>query len=557
MDHTRSRVWHLRVLLLVTIAVWLCVIGVELWLYGLHSPQAASSPRDNASPQHSNLSPVVKRALAMPLETAMPDTSSVPLPSPTPTALVHVVQAGEWLYSIARQYNVDPNRIAEVNGLSDVNRLEVGQVLYIPHTSGPQAEEASTPAPPTPVTSPSGAELPPTPVVVAPEPKPTPRPVWPFAPAPERPSLPVPPNLITVLLLGAEGTTASWRTDSIMLVMYNPDTQRAGLLSIPRDLWVAVPGYGYRRINEVDFLAERTDYPGGGPALLQRVLKENLGLSFDHYVRVHFDGFIRIVDALGGVEVVVDCPIEDIFPDPRNPEQTVHMKLEPGKVRLDGTMALLYSRSRLSTSDFDRARRQQQVMTGLWQQARRLEILPRIPQLYRELNDAFVTDMGVEDVVRLARIAFSVEPQNVQAMVIKYPLVENWRTPEGAAVLLPAEEKLFPALVNFFEQLAQPPSPARVEHASVVVENHTPYSNWAEVAASRVEWAGGSVTAVVEVPTADAQTRLLVYRERPATLRELVKVLGLNEQQIERRTPQPDSPDMVLVVGPDFAVCRR
>ncbi len=567
MRHTCSRVWRLRALLLITIVVWLGVIGVEFWLYRLHSPLAVSSARAGERSHSPGLSRPVRQALAMPLRTATPISPSPspippspipPSPSPIPPDRVHVVQSGEWLYSIARQYNVDPNLIAEVNGLSDTDRLEVGQVLYIPPSPEPQTGEISHFASPTSVPPSPEIGLTPTssPIVVTPEPKPTPPPVWPFAPRPEAPSLPIPPNVVTVLLLGAEGTT-SWRTDSIMFVMYNPDTQRAALLSIPRDLWVAVPGYGYRRINEVDYLAERTNYPGGGPALLRRVFEENLGLSFDHYVRVHFDGFIRIVDALGGVEVVVDCPIEDIFPDPRNPEQTVHMKLEPGKVRLDGTMALLYSRSRLSTSDFDRARRQQQVMTGLWQQARRLEILPRIPQLYRELNDAFVTDMGVEDVVRLARIAFSVEPQNVQAMVIKYPLVENWRTPEGAAVLLPAEEKLFPALVNFFEQLAQPPSPARVEHASVVVENHTPYPNWAEVAASRVEWAGGSVTAVVEVPTADAQTRLLVYRERPATLRELVKVLGLNEQQIERRTPQPDSPDMVLVVGPDFAVCRR
>lgn len=555
--YSSSQLWRLRVLIILTLLVWSSVLGVEVWLYGFHFPFLSSSREVSSlvvvSGNAQSAQPPQRVAFLSPTPEELPATPEVTptaiptLPPPTPTpppSIAYVVRPGEWLYSIARQFDVDPNRLAAFNGLTDSNRLEAGQTLYILVSPTPSPMPSPTPT------------LPPTPIVATPEPMPTLPPVWPFAPPRQLPSLPIPPNLITVLLLGAEGTT-NWRTDSIMLVMYNPDTMRAGLLSIPRDLWIAVPGYGYHRINEVDYLAERTKYPGGGPALLQRVFKENLGLSFDHYVRVHFDGFIRIVDALGGVEVVVDCPIEDIFPDPRNPDETIHMKLEPGKVHLDGTLALLYSRSRLSTSDFDRTRRQQQVIKGLWQQVRRVEILPRIPRLYRELNDAFVTDLEVDDVVRLAEAALRVEPQNVQSFVIQYPLVEGWHTPEGAAVLLLKDENLFPALADFFEQLAQPPSPAYAEHATVVVENQTPYPNWAEVAVSRVEWAGASVVNVVNAPSEGAQTRLIVYRERPATLAALLKSLGLREEQVERRPPQADSPDMVLIVGHDFAVCRR
>lgn len=554
--YSSSQLWRLRVLLILTLLVWLSVLGVEVWLYGFRVPFLSSS-REVSSPVVASGGPQsaqppqrVAFLSPTPTFTATPTATSTATPTPplatsTPLlAIAYVVRPGEWLYSIARQFDVDPNSIAALNGLTDSNRLEAGQTLYIPVSPTPSSTPSPTPT------------FPPTPVVVTPEPMPTLPPVWPFAPRRELPSLPIPPNLITVLLLGAEGTT-NWRTDSIMLVMYNPDTMRAGLLSIPRDLWIAVPGYGYHRINEVDYLAERTKYSGGGPALLRRVFKENLGLSFDHYVRVHFDGFIRIVDALGGVDVVVDCPIEDIFPDPRNPDETIHMKLDPGKVHLDGTLALLYSRSRLSTSDFDRARRQQQVIKGLWQQVRQVEILPRIPQLYRELNDAFVTDLKVDDVVRLAEAALRVEPQNVQSLVIQYPLVEGWRTPKGAAVLLLKDEELFPALTDFFEQLAQPPNPAQAEHALVVIENHTPYSNWAEVAVNRVEWAGASVVDVINAPAESSQTRLVVYRDRPATLAALLKSLGLREEQVERRPPQADSPDMVLIVGQDFAVCRR
>ncbi|MDQ7030902.1 MAG: LCP family protein [Ardenticatenia bacterium] len=466
---------------------------------------------------------------------------------------VYVVQPGDWLYDIARRFNTDPERLAQVNGITDTDTLAVGQVLYIPATptATPSPEPSATPVP--------------TPIVATPEPKPTQEvaptptlpPVWPFGPSQEPPDLPVPPRLLTVLLLGAEGIT-HWRTDSIMLAMYNPDTGRAGLLSLPRDLWVAVPGYGYRRLNEVDYLAERTEYPGGGPALLRRVFRENFGLPFDHYVRVHFDGFIRTVDTLGGVEVVVDCPIEDIFPDPTDPTQTVHLALEPGVVRLDGKLALLYSRSRLSTTDFDRARRQQQVLQGLWQQVRQPEMLSRVPQLYGSLRDAFVTDLSLEDVVRLAQVALDVEPQNVDFLVVAPPLVENWTTPEGGAVLLLRREEFIAVLSAFLEGLARPPEPA-VEPTTLLVENRTPYATWADVAKSRAEWAGAHVVDVVQAPAEGAQTRLLAYRERPATLSALVEALALGPDQVERQPPPQEttSPDMRLILGDDFVVCRR
>ncbi|NIN99014.1 MAG: LytR family transcriptional regulator, partial [Anaerolineae bacterium] len=128
----------------------------------------------------------------------------------------------------------------------------------------------------------------------------------------------------------------------------------------------------------------------------------NLGLPVDHYVRMDFYGFVRIVDALGGVTVNVEQPIEDAFPDSLSPTGLFHMDLSAGPRHMDGHMALCYCRSRMTTSDYDRSRRQRQVLLALWQQAFTLEALTQAPQLWATLRDAFETDLTMAEAIRLA-----------------------------------------------------------------------------------------------------------------------------------------------------------
>ncbi|HBY98911.1 MAG TPA: hypothetical protein DEP84_34020, partial [Chloroflexi bacterium] len=388
-----------------------------------------------------------------------------------------------------------------------------------------------------------------------------PQAAWPFGPHREGTSLPIPPNLVSVALLGAEGQS-QWRTDSIMLVMLNPDTQRVGIISLPRDSWVTIPGYGHNRINTVDYLGESTRYPGGGPALLKRTLWENFGLPMHYYARVHFGGFIQIIDTLGGVDVTVDCEIADIFPHPTKPGQLVHMDLYPGVNHLDGTMALLYSRSRLSTSDFDRARRQQSVMKGLYQQARRTDTISRIPQLYQDLRETVQTDLSLTDIVALARHGLAVEPENVDAIVINHKLMRDWITPQSAMVLLPNEQLLQQTLTDFFNRLNLPPARSLAEAAQVVIENQTNYPNWAEVASSRVAWAGGSVNAVESKPTPGSKTQIIAYISgKSDTLTALAEAFGLDTASIVAGDPngseRTHGEDIRIILGYDFQVCRR
>jgi len=142
-----------------------------------------------------------------------------------------------------------------------------------------------------------------------------------------------------------------------------------GMLSIPRDLWVTIPGYGENRINTAHYLGDKNGYPGGGPALAMKTVQYNLGVPVHFYVRVDFDGFRRIVDTLGGIDIEIPQTIND----PKYPDENYGYDpfyIEAGLQHLDGDTALKYARTRATAgADFARARRQQQVLFAIREKA--------------------------------------------------------------------------------------------------------------------------------------------------------------------------------------------
>ncbi len=270
-------------------------------------------------------------------------------------------------------------------------------------------------------------------------------------------TLPLGEDTLVVALLGVDQQRMSsvWRTDSIVLAFIEQGAKRVSLLSVPRDLWVYIPDHGYDRINTVDALGERSDSPGGGLALLDHTFRHNLGLPVDHYVRMDFYGFVRIVDALGGVTVNVEQPIEDAFPDSLSPTGLFHMDLSAGPRHMDGHMALCYCRSRMTTSDYDRSRRQRQVLLALWQQAFTLEALTQAPQLWATLRDAFETDLTMAEAIRLAQLVYGIEPHNVRSQSLDAATVKPWTMPQGAEVLLPQADAIRQAILDLLSPQAQ------------------------------------------------------------------------------------------------------
>lgn len=529
---------------------------------------------------------------ALPLTSSFTPTLAVsPVESPTllSSALAcpppvgwgaYSVQSGDTLFSLAGAHNLTVDKLQVANCLQG-DLIQVGQILFLPlptpvvspsttprpesfalglldpGTQGPRAQ-AQIPGPLAQGQD-EGLRTGPT---ETPTPAPTDTPLPATAPTPAAP-LTMDPDAVNIALLGTDAYTpgSAWRTDTIILLTINVRQKTAGMLSIPRDLWVYIPDYGYNRINTADFTGEYRKHPGGGPALVKHTLLHNLGVPVHYYVRGDFKALIKLIDILGGIDVAVDCPLEDIFPDPASPDGLYTLSLTSGVQHLDGKAALFYARSRFSTSDFDRSRRQQKVLRGLWDKALQVDVLPKVPELWETLGSAVQTDLSLADVLSLAYVGVQLEPQNLKSRFIGRDQVQGWVAPQGAQVLLPRPAEIQAALVEFFAPPVQEVSALTAEGARVVVCNGTTRPGLAALAADRLHWEG-----VLHVTATDAdrldylQTRLTVHADKPLTEALLVKLFRVSSENIQHIIPGPESEaeaDIVLVLGYDYNPCHR
>ncbi len=240
------------------------------------------------------------------------------------------------------------------------------------------------------------------------------------------------------LVLGADVRPGPWmmHTDSIMLVAVDRETEQVGVLSIPRDLWVDIPGWGMDRINSAYFLGDYNKYKGGSPALAKDTVEKALGVPIDHVVLIKMDGLAQLVDALGGITVKLDCPLYEQTPDPKNPNKMVNWSLPAGEVTLNGADARKFATYRYLTSDFGRAQRQQQLIWAIRNRAESLDIVGKIPQLWTALSASFKTDLGVLDVLRLARFGLALDGKNVTGASLAPDVIVPYKTKGGASVLV-------------------------------------------------------------------------------------------------------------------------
>lgn len=252
-----------------------------------------------------------------------------------------------------------------------------------------------------------------------------------------------------ILLLGTDQRDLGYlgRTDTIIVLAVDTPNSRAALISLPRDIYLPIPGVGYSRINTAYPYGEERK-PGGGIALLESTIEKNFDIPIHSYVRVDFSGFEEVVDALGGVDITVDCPLYDelVFRYFGTPA------LDAGQYHMNGEQALYYARSRKTTSDFDRARRQQQVLMALRRRVLEGGMVSRVPALWMALRDTVETDMNAADVVQLAKLGAALDSQHLYGMVLRSPLVSDWVTPQGGQVQLPDLPAISEALDHIWER---------------------------------------------------------------------------------------------------------
>ncbi len=365
---------------------------------------------------------------------------------------------------------------------------------------------------------------------------------------------------INFLLIGSDKRPgSSYRTDTLVIAIVWPKEGQVSLISIPRDLWIYIPTVGMQRINTAYQSGEIYGYAGGGPGILKDTIEYNLGIRIDHTAMVEFDGFRRIVDTLGGVEIPVSCAYTDwrlIDPtyDPNNENNWWMFTVGPGQVHMDGDLSLWYARSRSKSNDFDRGRRQQEVIRAIFTQALKTDTFSKIPQLYNDFSSTVITDLSLADMLSMAPYATNFTNANIRGYYIRPPYVTSWTTPGGAAVLLPNELELKQMLME-----AATLSTQAVERETIKIElqNGSPFDTWDALAASRLNYAGYQ-TNISAADRRDYTYSVLVdfsTAQDPNRQQTILSTLGLYSANIIS-LPDPNSTVQYRVIlGYDYEPC--
>jgi LCP family protein required for cell wall assembly len=259
-------------------------------------------------------------------------------------------------------------------------------------------------------------------------------------------------NTENILFLGTDRREGwdNWRTDTIMLLVIDHETDQMAVISFPRDLYVYDPQIGKRKINVFDYLGEKYGYNEGGFEVIKDVFEYNFGIPVDHVVRAHRGAFVEFVDAIGGIDVTLDCDLWEISPKDDGGYYVLY--LPAGVHHLDGETALQFATYRYRTSDWGRARRQQAVLAAMKNQALQLGLIAKAPQLWDIVKRNVSSDIGFLDMLRYAQYGVDLDMSNIHSHVFSNRELTYTNLPEnGAYVLFPKDKHSFSdVLENIF-----------------------------------------------------------------------------------------------------------
>jgi len=371
-------------------------------------------------------------------------------------------------------------------------------------------------------------------------------------------------NILAMGIDQRESEQGPWRTDTMLVLTLDPVTISGGMLSIPRDLWVPIPGFNEGRINTAHYQGELYDYPGGGPALAAETVQYNLGVPIHHYVRINFSAFERMIDLVGGVDIYVEEEVSDAaYPDESYGYDPLY--IPAGHQHFDGEMALKYARTRHSGGgDFDRAKRQQQVLLAVFDQITRFDMLPQLasqaPAIWQELEESVVTDLTLDEIIALARLAADVDQEKIRYGVIDENYTEFWTTPDGQQVLIPVRDGMRELRDYIFtSEIVAPPqeSPENLlaaEAATIEILNGTTRPGLAGTTSEYLTQQGLQVTHFDNADLSDYATSLVIeYTGKPYTAEFIAQLLNLPETAVIHGTDSSTSEyDVSVILGADY-----
>lgn len=390
---------------------------------------------------------------------------------------------------------------------------------------------------------------------------------------------------ITVLVMGLDygdwsvDRQGASRSDSMILFTLDPATQSAGMLSIPRDLWVDIPGFGYGKINTAHFLGDAYNLDGGGPGLAIKSVENLFDIDIQAYAIIDFVAFEEFIDELGGI--TVEVPYE-LSVDPIGPGNTV--TLQAGAQHLDGPTALAYARNRETIgSDYDRAQRQQQVILAIRSRILDLELLPELiqksPLLYQKLASGVRTNLSIQDIIELAWVAAQIKGENIKRSAIGPEHVEQTYSVEGLDILQPKIEEVMMLRDRLFTDTG-PALPAAVatvsdqvvtvaeappaltpqdistlmtdEHAQIELLNGTTTIGLAAETSGFLAEQGFEVVTAGNAEEETSLTTLIDYTGNPYTTQYLVQVLQIEPSRIYSRYDPNSQVDITVILGYDW-----
>lgn len=252
---------------------------------------------------------------------------------------------------------------------------------------------------------------------------------------------------VTILLLGLDfrdwqGAVGAPRSDTMILLSIEPVTRKVSILSIPRDLWIEIPGFRHNRINTAYSSGEASRLPGGGPGLAMKAVESLIGVPIQYYAVVEFSTFERLIDEIGGVDVLVKERIKI------SPIGRLSLWLEAKPYHLDGAETLAYARTRRGPGgDFARAERQQQVALAILDRVVGFDMIgtlvAKAPILFQQLASGVRTNMSLNEMIALAWLGASIDKADIQQEVIAPPGMVGFHTTEtGAQVLRPVPSEI-------------------------------------------------------------------------------------------------------------------
>ncbi len=354
------------------------------------------------------------------------------------------------------------------------------------------------------------------------------------------------------------------RSDTMILFTIDPISKTAGMLSVPRDLWVNIPGFGYSRINTAYSSGEGSKLPGGGPGLAVKTVEQVIGVPINYFGQIDFHAFEEVIDKMGGLDI---CIPQKIRIDPIGDKKP--SMLHEGCQKLWGYQVLAYARNRYTADgDVDRSKRQQLVIMALRNQIfspqNFAHMIAIAPDLYTEAAAGLRTNMTFEEAMRLATLLNQIPPGSIKEGVIdnSMTLMDNTTLAgQDAAVLKPIPDKIRELRDEIFSS-AGPLSPLaqgdplalmKADDARVRVTNGTYTQDLETHTGNYLVSQGVKVTEISPVSQLYPSTKIVVYAPKLYTLKYLTAVFGLTAaDQIVFKLDPASTVDIEVRLGNDW-----